>query len=117
MIKHACMVGVETPERCGACGHVWPCPEEQTARRIADLEHQLADERARIDCSTRSGWLSEDLECAEEDGPACWKHLLAEARGKLDAVQLLCIETERSQGATTTVRKVLAILHPKEGNE
>ena len=55
-------------------------------RAIADLERQLADERARIDCSTRGGWLSEDLECAGEDGPACWKHLLAEVRGKLKAV-------------------------------
>ena len=53
---------------------------------IAELERQLADERARTDCATRGGWLSEDLECAGEDGPACWKHLLAEAQGKLDAV-------------------------------
>ena len=52
-----------------------------------ELERQLADERARIDCSTRGGWLSEDLECAGEDGPACWKHLLKEAQGKLDAVE------------------------------
>ncbi len=52
-----------------------------------ELERLLADERARTDCSTRGGWLSEDLECAGEDGPACWKHLLKEAQGKLDAVQ------------------------------
>ncbi len=48
--------------------------------RIADLERQLVDERAQIDCATRGGWLSEDLECAGEDGPACWKHLLAKAQ-------------------------------------
>ena len=55
--------------------------------RCDDLERQLADEKARIDCATRGGWLSDDLECAGEDGPACWKHLLDEAQGKLDAVE------------------------------
>lgn len=47
------------------------------------LERQLAEEKARIDCTTNNGWLSDDLECAREDGPACWKHLLAEAQRKL----------------------------------
>ena len=55
--------------------------------RITGLERQLADERSRIDCATRGGWLSEDLECAGEDGPACWRHLLAEAQEKLDAIE------------------------------
>ena len=57
-----------------------------------ELERLLADERARIDCSTRGGWLSEDLECAGEDGPACWKHLLEEAQGKLDAVEEMAVD-------------------------
>ncbi len=52
----------------------------------AELERQLADERARIDCATRDGWLSEDLECAGEDGPACWKHMLKEAQETIAAL-------------------------------
>jgi len=60
---------------------------DHAERLMADLERQLAEERARIDCSTNNGWLSDDLECAGEDGPACWKHLLAEAQGKLKAVR------------------------------
>ena len=55
--------------------------------RIDDLERQLAEERARINCATNNGWLSDDLECAGEDGPACWKHLLTEARGELEALE------------------------------
>ena len=57
----------------------WAEEDRQQIQRIADLERQLADERARIDCATRDGWLTEGLECAGEDGPACWTHLLAEA--------------------------------------
>ena len=68
-------------------GNEKPGGKSGTCARCTDLERQLADERARIDCSTRGGWLSEDLECAGEDGPACWKHLLAEATRKLDAVR------------------------------
>ncbi len=60
--------------------------ESRVIATVASLEHQLADERARIDCSTRGGWLSEDLECAEEDGPACWKHLLAEQKQITDSI-------------------------------
>ena len=55
-------------------------------RQLAEAQKELADERARIDCATRGGWLSEDLECAGEDGPACWRHLLAEAQEKLAMV-------------------------------
>ena len=61
--------------------------EPLTVEQQQYLERQLADERARIDCATRDGWLSEDLECAGEDGPACWKHLLAEAQEKLDVLE------------------------------
>ena len=50
---------------------------------------QLADEQARIDCATRGGWLSDDLECAGEDGPACWNHLLAEARAEIKGLKEL----------------------------
>ena len=72
--------------------------------------HQLADERSRTDCSTRGGWLSEDLECAGEDGPACWKHLLEEARGKLDAVQVevdVATESGRYSVALVAIHGIL----------
>ena len=78
--------------------------------RIADLERQLADERARIDCATRGGWLSEDLECAGEDGPACWTHLLAEAQGVIDAKCTIagCWKTkyEEAQGKLSAVEEM-----------
>lgn len=93
-------VEVRMERVCPRC-RVYPCrcPElfEETQAEVADLQRQLAeydaaldgarrqlaDERARIDCATRGGWLSDDLECAGEDGPACWKHLLAEAQAAL----------------------------------
>ena len=62
---------------------------ERMTARIADLERQLAEERARIDCSINNGWLSGDLECAGEDGPACWKHLLAEAKTEIKGLKEL----------------------------
>ena len=58
--------------------------QQHMERQLEELQKELVDERARIDCATRDGWLSEDLECAGEDGPACWKHLLAEAQGVID---------------------------------
>lgn len=64
----------------------FPTPQD-ILEKIDDLERQLAEERARINCATNNGWLSDDLECTGEDGPACWKHLLAEARGGLEALE------------------------------
>ena len=77
---------------------------ERMTARIADLERQLTEERARIDCSINNGWLSGDLECAGEDGPACWKHLLAEAQGKLEWVK----RWTRGEGSKSELYRALS---------
>ena len=81
------LVGGPLERRCQACNELLPLNPT-----IADLEHQLSDEKARINCATRGGWLSEDLECAGEDDPACYTHLLAEAQRKIEKYELFLHE-------------------------
>jgi hypothetical protein len=98
---------VHGADRCSAQLGI-PCP---TCSKIADLERQLAEAKARLrkaNCDYGDGWLSDDLECQVDVEPWCGKHaVLYYIRANKEAQRILVLDDSRLLTAVQNTARAL----------
>lgn len=57
-MRHILMAGVENPERCGVCGHVWPCPDMTNEQLLREALEALSHCKATLDMIPRNHFTS-----------------------------------------------------------